>query len=62
MESFMRIPSNFLIKNLPSQIKTSIKYFENNNINEKNSLSLFLEVYEDCVKIDDIRKNLEKSS
>jgi hypothetical protein len=59
----MRIPSNFLIKNLPSQIKTSIKYFENNNnINEKNSLSLFLAVYEECVKIDDIRKNLEKSS
>jgi hypothetical protein len=59
----MRIPLNFLIKNLPNQIKTSIKYFENNNnTNEKNSLSLFLEVYEECVKIDDIRKNLEKSS
>lgn len=59
----MRIPSNFLIKNLPSHIKSSIKYFENNNnMNEKNSLSLFLEVYEECVKIDEIRKNLEKSS
>ena len=59
----MRIPSNFLIKNLPSQIRSSIKYFENNNnMNEKNSLSLFLEVYEECIKIDEIRKNLEKSS
>lgn len=59
----MRIPSNFLIKNLPSQIRSAIKYFENNNnMNEKNSLSLFLEVYEECVKIDEIRKNLEKSS
>ena len=58
----MRVPSNFLTKVLPSQIKNAIKYYESNNdITQKNSLSLFLEVYEEYVKSDEVKKNLNRA-
>lgn len=58
----MRVPANFLTKVLPNQIKNAIKYYESNNdITQKNSLSLFLEVYEEYVKSDEVKKNMNRA-